>query len=189
MPPNRERYSVTGTNAVDYVRLAALLERDAIKEVLARYVRGCDRADAQLMRSAYWDDASEHHGEFMGRAYEFIDLAVGIAKSTIVAFQHVLGQSLIELNGMTANAETYFLCFTSARRTGQIDDVPIIGGRYIDRFEQRSGEWKIAHRVTVADWSLQLSSERVSGIEHFLAGQWAPDDASCGPITQHNKAI
>ena len=27
------------------------------------------------------------------------------------------------------------------------------GFRYVDRFERRDGEWRIAHRVAVTDWS------------------------------------
>ena len=26
------------------------------------------------------------------------------------------------------------------------------GGRYVDRFERRDGEWKIAHRTVVHEW-------------------------------------
>lgn len=33
-----------------------------------------------------------------------------------------------------------------------IDEDVFVGGRYIDKFERRDGEWKIAKRQGVHDW-------------------------------------
>ena len=34
--------------------------------------------------------------------------------------------------------------------------VNLFAGRYVDRFERRDGEWRIARRTVVHDWSRQL---------------------------------
>jgi hypothetical protein len=31
--------------------------------------------------------------------------------------------------------------------------VTLVGGRYIDRFEERNGEWRILARVVTMEWS------------------------------------
>ena len=43
-------------------KFARLLARQEILEVLARYARGVDRADGELLRSCYHEGAMEEHG-------------------------------------------------------------------------------------------------------------------------------
>jgi hypothetical protein len=50
------------------------------------------------------------------------------------------------------------------------DDGDLVGGRYLDRFERREGEWRIAKRVVVPEWHSRLDftpMQRPSGIEHW----------------------
>ena len=51
--------------------------REAIREAAMRYSRGVDRLDAELMKSAYWPDATDDHGRFVGNGWEFADRVVG----------------------------------------------------------------------------------------------------------------
>ena len=60
-----------------------------------------------------------------------------------------------------ANVETYFTAFHLVRPRSdplsgdQAFDNEMdyfVGGRYIDRFEQREGEWKIVQRTGMTDW-------------------------------------
>ena len=54
-------------------RLAEFVARQEILTVLARYARGVDRADAQLLRSCYHPGAIEEHGTtYSGPADEYI---------------------------------------------------------------------------------------------------------------------
>ena len=50
-----------------------LAAREAIREVANRYAYGVDRLDADCMRSAYWPEAIDNHGVFVGNAWEFVD--------------------------------------------------------------------------------------------------------------------
>ena len=65
---------------------------------------------------------------------------------------HVLGNMSIELHGDVAYVETYFVSHTPGEQQGKPTHLTF-GGRYLDRFERRNREWKIAHRTLVHDFS------------------------------------
>jgi ketosteroid isomerase-like protein len=134
------------------VALERLLARDAIHEVLAAYARGIDRTDAALLTSCYFEDAIEEHGStFTGNAHEYVQAAMPRVRKMGV-MQHFLGTSYIDLQGDLAYVETYIWTFARFTKEGRDYDT-LTGGRLIDRFERRQGQWKIAHRRTVFDWN------------------------------------
>jgi ketosteroid isomerase-like protein len=137
--------------------LERMLARDAIRDVLARYARGIDRADGTLLKSCYFDDAIEEHGSsFSGPAHDYVDAAIPKVRSMGV-MQHLLGNSYIELDGDVAYVETYVWTFLRVERDGRSWDT-FTGGRLNDKFERRNGVWKIAHRRTVFDWNRDTPS-------------------------------
>lgn len=131
--------------------LRDLLDRRAIWECLLRYARGVDRFDAELIRSAFHDDALDDHGKFVGDAAEFVEWAVGQHTHAHLGHLHNLFNHTCELDGDVAHTETYFM-FAGMNREGR----PLVlnGGRYLDRFERRDGEWRIAYRTLMRDWGM-----------------------------------
>lgn len=140
----------------------ALLTKDAIYDCLARYARGVDRVDAELISSAFWPDAHDAHGAMNGTPAEFISWFVPTQGEREVA-QHFLMNQLVELRGEQADVETYFI--SVAKRYDQTE-IEMVGGRYIDTFERRSHEWRIKNRVVLLDWQSKgdasTMSERLS---------------------------
>jgi ketosteroid isomerase-like protein len=133
-------------------RLERMLARDEIREVLACYARGVDRADADLLKSCYHPDAIEEHGgNYTGNAHEYVDGAVPRIRQ-MGAMQHLLGSSHIEFDGEVAWVETYVWTFARFTRDGISTDT-ITAGRLFDRFERREGRWRIARRRTIFDWN------------------------------------
>lgn len=132
-------------------KVAELWDREAIRQCLHRYSRGVDRFDRELVLSAFHPDFLDEHGKFVGTREEFADWAIGQHKGAHLSHQHLLLNHICELDGDTAHAETYFM-FVCMNRKGK--PVTIGGGRYIDRLEQRAGEWRIAARVTLRDWAM-----------------------------------
>ena len=145
-----------------------LLARVEILDVLARYVRGCDRGDGELLASCYHHDAIEEHaGNFTGNAHEYIDTAIPrILKMD--AMQHILGSSYIDVDGNTAQVETNVWTFLRISVGGVATDT-LTGGRLHDHFELRDGDWKIAHRKTIFDWNRDVPSAEgwVNGLINF----------------------
>ena len=131
------------------VQLRALLDRAQIHDTLMRYSRGVDRGDGELVMSCFHQDATLDYGRGPMSAAA---LAEGIAKMTATGAMHFIGNEYVEVDGDTAYGETYFISYATI--TDQ--DQPATrsrGGRYLDRFERRDGEWKIARRLLVDEWS------------------------------------
>ncbi len=130
-----------------------LVAQQEIRDVLARYTRGVDRMDRELVLSCYHPGAHDDHGAFQGSAEEFADWVQEVL-SYFDTTMHFLGQQLVEVAGDRAHSETY--CVAYHRRDAR-DDEPgsdlWMGLRYVDRFERRDGEWRIADRRCVFDWS------------------------------------
>ncbi len=133
-------------------RLGELTDRSDIWQVLQRYGRGLDRFDRDLVKSCYWDDAIDDHDNFVGHVEEFIDWA-NMTSRFFVIHHHGLMNHSCELAGDDAYCETYFL-FTGVSET---PPHAMSMGRYIDHFQRRNGEWRIANRVVIIEGNFELS--------------------------------
>jgi SnoaL-like domain len=138
-------------------KLQRLIDKDEIRDLMARYARGVDRADWDLVRDAYHTDATDDHGDYKGDIDGFIRFArdrTGGATQVM----HFLGECLIEFaNNDVAVVETYFFTAhtlgpeaqkqyrVSAGNAVQLSQY----GRYVDRIERREGVWRIARRAVV----------------------------------------
>jgi hypothetical protein len=130
--------------------LKNLLERDRIRDCIVRLARGEDRRDAKLITASYWPDSITDYGVFAGTFAEYLAWVVP-GSPAIPVTQHVLGQSLIELQGETARVETQVVSYHRVNMGTEERDT-VIGGRYLDRIDKRNGEWRIAQRTMLYDW-------------------------------------
>lgn len=138
--------------------LQRLIDREEIREVMARYARGVDRGDWEAVRQVYHDDAYDDHGDYKGGIEGFIDFAQ-TRTGALSQCMHFLGNSLIEFaSDDLAIAETYFCTAHTLTPEGQraygtsgeSESAQLSQfGRYADRFERRAGAWRIAHRIVI----------------------------------------
>lgn len=125
-----------------------LSDLESIRDAVKRYSHGLDRLDAEHMRSAYWPDAVDDHGpEGRQSGWEYVDLAMGSHVRWRCSL-HTLLNHVIELdaNGTDAAGEMYVIAYLF------LDERPVLHtwfGRYLDRYQQRDGEWRILERVVV----------------------------------------
>lgn len=147
-------------------KVAELWDREQIRQCLHRYARGVDRFDREMILSAFHPDFLDEHGKFVGTPEEFVTWALEMHEGAHMSHQHCLLNHSAEIVGDTAHAETYFL-FVSMNRNGK--PVTIGGGRYIDRLEKRAGDWRIAARVTLRDWSLMDEIADMSDLTSFTS--------------------
>ncbi|MCB1691088.1 MAG: nuclear transport factor 2 family protein [Halioglobus sp.] len=127
----------------------ALAQREAIRDILSTHSRGLDRLDPDLLKHAYWPDAEVDYGAFKGSAHQFAEIISPALSSQFELTQHLLGQTLITLDGDRANSETYV--YARHLLLGAEQELAF-AGRYLDQLECRDGQWKIAHRRVVMDW-------------------------------------
>jgi hypothetical protein len=140
---------------INQSEIGILLDKQAIHEVLMRYCRGIDRVDKALLKSAYHPGAWDDHGEFKGAAEEFIDWVIGKLKNPeILSTNHAIANEYVEVRGDVAFSEAYFVAYQRYNLSGKLTDV-FVGARYVDKLERRNGEWRIARRTVVHDWTRQ----------------------------------
>jgi hypothetical protein len=134
--------------------LTALLDREEIRDCIARLARGEDRRDAGLISGSFWPDATIDLGIFSGSFDDYLAWVVP-GSPAIPVTQHVLGQSVIEHSVGTALAETHVTAYHRlAAADGERDTV--IGGRYLDRMDKRGTHWRIGQRTMLYDWCQDL---------------------------------
>jgi hypothetical protein len=134
--------------------LTTLLDRDGIRECIVRLARGEDRRDAALLRTVCWPDFTCDHGISTGTLEDYVAWVVP-GSAAIQLTLHTLGQSVIELRGDVAAAETHVTAYHRMVADDGAGDV-VIGGRYLDRMAKRDGQWRIAHRTMLYDWYQEL---------------------------------
>jgi hypothetical protein len=126
----------------------------AVRDCALRYSHGIDRLDAEVMRSAYWPDAVDDHGVYVGNAWEFVDRCMG-SHGRWRSTMHCVLNHWVELDGPTiARGEVYNVTYLFPPE-GQPS---MWVGRYLDRYEQRAGEWRIIHRTCVHEGTSMLAS-------------------------------
>jgi SnoaL-like domain len=130
--------------------LQTYLDREKIRDCLARLARGEDRRDAEAISACCWPDSTSDYGVFFGTFSEYLAWVVP-GSPAIAVTQHVLGQSVIELQGDAALSETHVSSYHRINMGTEERDI-VIGGRYLDRMEKRGGAWRIAKRMMLYDW-------------------------------------
>ncbi|OZM76852.1 nuclear transport factor 2 family protein [Pseudonocardia sp. MH-G8] len=138
----------------------SLADKQAITEVLYRYARAVDRKDFAAVAACYFDDANDNHGAYNGGISGLIE-DMEARHRTIDSSMHYVTNVLIELDDDAgARSEAYCLCcfrFRPEEASGPAV-LATIRCRYVDRFEKRAGEWRIADRIVVFD---EYRTERV----------------------------
>ncbi len=130
--------------------LAELDARRQIHDVLQTLSRGIDRNDRATILSCYHPGAYDDHGEFKGSPEGFADYVDEIHKNRYVCTVHFLGNQRVVVDGDTATSETYVLGVLRFKKDGELFDFNGFG-RYLDRWEKRSNEWRIVERITLLD--------------------------------------
>jgi SnoaL-like protein len=162
------------SGVADDSRLIRLVDRGEIEDCLARYFRGIDRFDLDLVRAAYHPDAYDDHGDFRGTADEFVAHLAKLLDQFVV-LTHFRGNVLIEFQDAdSAHVETYALAF-HRKRDDPLEELLCV--RYLDRFERRAGEWRVATRRVVVDWSTEIEADPPSErAKQFIQGSHSKRD-------------
>jgi len=127
--------------------------REALRHLVAAYGHGIDRRDWALVRSLYHDDGTDDHTPYYsGPAAGYVAWLPGIMANWH-ATSHTALSALYVIDGDRAEGEivarAWHLTLDGARQF-------IAWGRYADRYAQRDGVWRFAHRSFILDHAEDL---------------------------------
>jgi len=134
--------------------LQDLLDKQAITDRIHDYARSMDRLDPELGKACFHHDAYADYGAqmFQGTGDGFVDMCMA-AHPRFHSHSHQFSNIRIWLQDADhARSETY--CDVTLRRyddEGQAHDIRNLG-RYIDEWEKRDDEWRIAKRIYLVDF-------------------------------------
>lgn len=167
--------------------VAELSARSEISDVLARYARGVDRGDWDLVRACYHPGARDDHGLYCGGVDGLLTFLQELSHH-LVSTTHHLGNQLIELDADGAHVETSCLgWYRRLDRSGAERSVAQ-GLRYLDRLEKWDGRWAIADRVVVLDWEHAFEAGKPSPVgDGWQRGTRSTDDPSYGHWANHKE--
>ena len=152
--------------------LEELEARTAIEDCLKRFARAVDRQDWKAAREAYHDGAFDDHGFFKGAPDAFLAHIAKLHEQQDHSM-HFNTNVLIDFQARDrAFVETYVLVlqrFSDRRVTAS--------ARYLDRFENRNGNWRVAHRTLVfGDMASEPMSEPLKFPAEFTVQKHGMDD-------------
>ncbi|WP_419842725.1 nuclear transport factor 2 family protein [Candidatus Poriferisodalis sp.] len=142
--------------------------RHQIHDALLTYCRGIDRLRPELICAAFHPGATLHdYGPTPLRIEQFAESAPASLEAKFVATQHRLSNTAIEFDADATGAtvESYVLAF-HWEDTSEGARLHTFNGRYIDRFAQRDGHWKIAQR------HLRVDGTSVERIYATMGERW-----------------
>jgi SnoaL-like domain len=146
--------------------------REQIEHLMCEYSERVDSGNlegvADLLKEAAF--GTEADPLLRGR-----DLILRVYRKTVRLYEdgtprtkHVLTNVDIEVDedARRASAKSYWTVLQAV--SGRI--VPILSGRYRDRFEWRDGEWIFTERRIITDLFGEISNHMLAGSEQFLEG-------------------
>ena len=149
----------------------------AIAKVLAQHARAIDRADEELLRSAYHSDGWVDYGSLQTTPDAFAAAIAGMHRGAPLS-QHRPSNVWIELRGDAAVSESYVVAWVTLATDGE-SQPHLVGGRYLDRHTRRDGVWRMQQRNYVLDWIMQYpaAAEASAIAPGFLLSSGVPQGA------------
>ncbi len=174
-------------DANQLARFEHLLARQEITDCLTRFSRGIDRFDRTLFLSAFHPDAEIAAGDFVGGPADLYQWARHMHELGQIATLHNLLNNTCDVDGEIAHSETYYL-FAARNRD---ESNWLAGGRYFDRLERRHGQWRIALRTNVIEWSGMLPTMPIPFVDvpgigiNGVSGRDRTDPSYQRPLVNH----
>ncbi len=163
------------TKTASPTTLDTLIAEREITRVLMLYARGIDRIDPVLVKRCFHPDAILRYGDETTSEAFAESAARGLSAYALT--QHRISNIIIDVEGDYAWCESY--CLARHRIPGEDgpDSDFLWGGRYVDRFERRDGEWRILRRTVVHDYTrIDPVPETWAGAPSFTQGQHSTED-------------
>jgi hypothetical protein len=153
-------------------RLVELLAKQSLHELVAAFSRAADRLDAPAMAALFHPDATVDSGVVCGPPDYFATEFVRWVREHARVIFHSVSNELFRIEGARASGESHVLAVSRLNgtvATGGRDHDVLTAGRYLDRFEQRAGEWRFTARRFVLDYSIAHEAD-----QNFFSSRLTP---------------
>jgi hypothetical protein len=140
-------------------QVQALLDKQAIAEVLQRYSRTLDWLDDEGQAGCFWPDAHIDYGFFTGSAADFIPVVMQIERASQRRWHFLSAPSIALHSADGASVECYGLATGIRQQEDGSWSGGLYGGRYLDEFAKRDSEWRISRRQYIMDWKTPLEDQ------------------------------
>jgi SnoaL-like domain len=129
-------------------------DRDAIRDILARYTYNGDRGLVADMAACFAEDGILEFpgGGGTGPAAIAAALTSGTRNPAITFVRHHITNPLIEVSGDAATARSYFSVISN--------NGPDHSGTYSDKLVKAPAGWRFSHRLVRVDWQSATSLYR-----------------------------
>ena len=141
------------------IQLESLQAKQDLHELVARYCTGVDRRDRALLETLWWPEATMDFGLFAGPAVQFCELICADNPAVEISF-HFTSNELFEIDGDQAIGRHYVIGASSLLVDGEATQQQM-GGRYLDTYARRDGQWKFTKRLFVLDWNANQPSSAI----------------------------
>jgi nitrite reductase/ring-hydroxylating ferredoxin subunit len=150
--------------------------RIAIHDALTSYCHGIDRLDRAALLAAFHPGAELIDYAPVPITIEtFADGVLTALRTSYTATQHRIGNVRIDFDISGALVETYVQA-SHVEATGDGERLHTFTGRYVDRFTEVHGAWRIARRTLRVDWSkVEPIEERMRGSFRASGRDGTPD--------------
>lgn len=134
--------------------IQALLDKQAIAELVFSYSRAVDRKDFELLRSLYTEDGCDDHGGlYCGPASGYVDWLEQAMRSCDITTHSVQNHLIALSDENTAEGEVYVTAYHRLHDgEGSFNEL-IEGLRYLDRYRKSAGRWQFTQRTLINDWA------------------------------------
>lgn len=167
--------SAPDTNEL-FARLEALETEAAIRARILDIARGLDRYDANLVSASVWPDATLDFGGDAPVPGQRFAANIKPPADPRPGRMHVVGNIRIAAQGDVAHSESYIVSIQDVA-DGEGTSTRVRAGRWVDRFERRAGEWRLAARILVDEWG-RTDPVQARPPQGRHLGRPAPEDVS-----------
>ena len=139
--------------------LQELLDKQAIADVLQRYSRTLDWLDDEGQAGCFWADAHIDYGFFTGSAADFLPVVMQIERASQRRWHFLSTPSIAFTGPDRASVECYGMATGIREQEDGTWSGGLYGGRYLDEYEKRDGEWRISSRRYIMDWTMAMPDQ------------------------------
>jgi hypothetical protein len=146
-------------------RLQLIVARRAVAACIGQSVRGLDRGEAEVARSAFSSNAVVISGQVATPFGDHIRSELTTAEAEDEAQARHITTHNARIDGDEAVAETYVI---EMRRRRSGSSVWSGGWRMLDRLSRKAGRWEVSQRTLIADWELESPEVSFNPADGYL---------------------